>query len=91
MLVASAELEVASVKSEGAYAEDCLDEDYIGARKVEHPVPSALGKKNQKKALASHEALTVALLRCLPDLLKTFKSETPVMQSLSTLPQFFRK
>ena len=37
----------------------------------------------------SQEELTMVLLRELPQLLVSFKSETPILQSLTTLPQYF--
>lgn len=45
--------------------------------------------KNENKNNASHEELTLALLRKLPDLLLRFKSESKVLQSLLGLPQYF--
>jgi len=47
--------------------------------------------KKQKTKNDSHEELTLALLRSLPDLLLRFKSETSVLASLTTLPQYFCK
>lgn len=40
--------------------------------------------------MKTQEDLTMALLRELPQLLVSFKSETSILQSLTTLPQYFR-
>ena len=54
--------------------------------------PTANVKSNKQKSKSdTHEELTIALLRSLPELLLRFKSETPVLASLTTLPQYFRK
>ena len=38
----------------------------------------------------THEELTMSILRELPQLLVSFKSETSILQSLTCLPQYFR-
>ncbi len=48
-------------------------------------------KKKPNKNQASHEDLTLALLRTLPDLLQSYKSENVVLRSLTELPQYFCK
>jgi hypothetical protein len=55
---------------------------------------SMTATNTSKKAAASNNAktqedLTMALLRELPQLLVSFKSETSILQSLTTLPQYF--
>ena len=54
---------------------------------------STFTNKSKKAALSSNaktqEDLTMALLRELPQLLISFKSETSILQSLTTLPQYF--
>ena len=91
MLVAAVKLEVAEAEA----VTDCkeiVDPDLVDARQAEHEsLQTTSNKKPKKNSSSSHEELTLALLRALPDLLMSFKSETPVMQSLTTLPQYFRK
>lgn len=54
--------------------------------------PSTNVKSTKQKSKSDmHEELTIALLRSLPELLLRFKSETPVLASLTTLPQYFCK
>jgi cohesin complex subunit SA-1/2 len=67
-----------------------VDPDLVDARQAEYESLQTTKKKPTKNS-SSHEELTLALLRALPDLLISFKSETSVLQSLTTLPQYFRK
>jgi ABC-type antimicrobial peptide transport system ATPase subunit len=94
MLVTSAKLEVSDVDSNEVAA---LDPDLLFVRQQEQDKLKAKTEKKNKaaktaNAIASpHAELTVALLRALPDLLTSFKSEIPVLQSLTSLPQYLCK
>lgn len=73
-----------------------VDPDLINARQTERESLQATLTHKKKPTRtssqsSSHEELTLALLRALPDLLVSFKSESSVLQSLTTLPQYFRK
>ena len=88
MLVCSAELEVRAVAGDGFMEKD-IDADLLVARNSgELTVGSS---KKKRKVESSHEELTIALLRAIPGLLTSYKSETSVLQSLPGLPQYFRK
>jgi cohesin complex subunit SA-1/2 len=91
MLVTAVTLEVTDAVT---VDETIVDPDLIDARQAERKSLQATSTKTKKptiKSSTSHEELTLALLRALPDLLVSFKSETSVLQSLTTLPQYFRK
>jgi cohesin complex subunit SA-1/2 len=84
MLRASAELEVSSVSETNSTM-------LLEIQRLEHNAVDISKKKQKKNSSTSHEELTLALLRALPNLLVSFKSENPVLQSLTTLPRYFRK
>lgn len=90
MLVTSVQLEV----SDSAAVATIVDPELTEARRAENESRQASTKrsKSAKKSssTSSHEELTLALLRALPGLLTSFKSETLVLQGLCTLPQYFR-
>jgi cohesin complex subunit SA-1/2 len=88
MLVCAAELEV-----NGAADDDSLpnnvDPDLLAARKSAQL--EAEQPKKKRKVESSKEEFTLALVKALPDLLIAYKEETSVLQSLTTLPRYFRK
>ena len=86
MLTASAKMEVVDATSDGALGA-IIDPDVKAGRAAEHT--SLQTSKKQKKNVSTHEELTLALLHALPDLLTSFKSETFVLQHLTSLPQYF--
>lgn len=100
-LVTSAEMEVYSLR---VSAEDDpkknpmlqdIDKDYleIQAKKRESVTAHIIDTKKQKmiRTSTSHEELTLALMKTLPDLLASFKSETPILRSLLLLPRYLCK
>lgn len=88
MLVTAVKLEVTDAATEDT---TIVDPDLADARQAENGSLQTTNKKKPTKGSSSHEELTLALLRALPGLLTSFKSETSVLQSLTTLPQYFRK
>ena len=54
-----------------------------------------IGAKSSRRSTSSkglnHEALSVALLKALPDLLDRFKSDPKILVSLTALPRYFGK
>jgi len=96
MFVAAAKMEVSDVVANASA--EILDPDLVLAMQASQDslvTTTKAGTKNtkkkQKENLSSHEELTLALLRSLPDLLQRFKSETTVLESLTTLPGYFCK
>lgn len=86
MLVCSAELEVRAVSGDGFMEKD-IDADLLDAR---NSGELTAGPSKKKRVVgSSHEELTIALLRAIPGLLTSYKSETSVLQSLTGLPQYF--
>ena len=93
LFVTAVKMEVSDASSEVAVVYDPLVIEAVQANQdsmVAEP-PAKATKKSQKKSDDTHEDLTLALLRSLPDLLMRFKSETGVLASLTTLPQYFCK
>lgn len=86
MLVASATFEMTDVAS----GLSVVDPKLVQAKSSAQEALRA-DKKQSKKDQTSHEDLTLALLRTLPDLLQSYKSENVVLQSLTELPQYFCK
>ena len=66
-----------------------LDPDLVEARKASQESMSRSRKK--QKVSSTHEEFTLALLGTLPALLTSYKTETGVLQSLTSLPQYFCK
>jgi hypothetical protein len=81
LIVCAAEMEVSALSGDGHANED---PDLVEIHKSTQAGP-------KKKTESSHEELTLALLGALPSLLVSYKSETPVLESLTGLPQYFRK
>jgi hypothetical protein len=55
------------------------------------PTITTLSKKGPSSNVKSHEELTMSLLRELPQLLLSFKSEASILQHLTTLPRYLCK
>ena len=92
MFVTAAEMEVSDVATESAAVEDPYLVQARQAKQDALVTATTTGARKKKKGNASsHEELTLALLRSLPDLLLRFKSETAVLEGLTALPQYFRK
>lgn len=91
-LLTSVQTEVMVAATE--YHESILDPDMVNAWLAKQgglQIVRTGGAKSRKNAISStHEDLTMALLSALPGLLATFRSETQVMQCLTSLPQYFR-
>lgn len=90
-LVTSAESEVRSLSSYGGPMMQDIDPALIEIQRKLNGASKNMKRKDLNRTSTSHESLTCALLRALPDLLISFKSETLVMQSLTSLPRFLRK
>lgn len=58
---------------------------------IDADLVSAMTQHSSKKSktTTSHEELTLALLKALPDLLALYKGETAVLKGLTSLPQYF--
>jgi cohesin complex subunit SA-1/2 len=89
MLVCAAELEVNDAADDDDSAQNNVDPDILAARKAAQP--DAEQPKKKRKVESSKEEFTLALVKALPDLLVSYKEETSVLQSLTTLPRYFRK
>mmetsp|Transcript_4325 Transcript_4325/g.8293 ORF Transcript_4325/g.8293 Transcript_4325/m.8293 type:complete len:1621 (+) Transcript_4325:123-4985(+) len=46
-------------------------------------------KRNSATSSLSHESLSVALIKSLPNLLEKFKSDSKILESLTSLPRYF--
>ena len=86
MLVTAVQLEVTNAAAED---KTVLDPDLADARQAANELSQTTNKL--KTGSSSHEALTLALLRALPELLVSFKSELSILRCLTTLPLYFRK
>jgi hypothetical protein len=87
MLVTSVRMEISVEEASSEH-----DADMVAARRARDDL--LLMNSNEKKKGPSsslHEALTTALLRTLPELLVSFKTDKFVVQSLSALPEYFCK
>jgi hypothetical protein len=96
MLVTAVQLEVWNNPS--GQGEDAVTEDgdFIAAHQAawKESMPSRprdTKKKSSSTNAKSQEEMTMALLRELPRLLTSFKTETSILQNLTSLPQYFRK
>jgi hypothetical protein len=90
MLVAAVEMEVLSSPIEDSLLAEIVDGDLLECHHSDD-LSGETGKKNNKKGLRSspRHDLTLALLRSLPDLMESFKTEPSIVRSLTKLPQFF--
>jgi hypothetical protein len=103
MLVTAVQLEVVicgggSVEESTTSSHMYEDMDFVLARRAAFDGSFQLSGTNlpTKKSMSSNnmksqEELTLSLLKELPRLLSSFKSETTIQQSLTLLPQYFRK
>ena len=93
MFVTAVKLEVSDAGNESAANVDPLLLEAVQDHQKALITANATNNKTtkQKSKNNSHEELTLALLRSLPELLLRFKSETPVLASLVALPQYFCK
>lgn len=93
MFVTAVKMEVSDAEIESEAVVDSLMMEAVQSKQDALVTVQATNTKTkkQKKKNDSHEELTLALLRSLPDLLLRFKSETSVLASLTTLPQYFCK
>jgi cohesin complex subunit SA-1/2 len=89
MLVCAAELEVNGAADDDDSLPNNVDQDILAARKAAQL--DAEQPKKKRKVESSKEEFTLALVKALPDLLVSYKEETSVLQSLTTLPRYFRK
>jgi cohesin complex subunit SA-1/2 len=93
-LVASADLEVYSL-SGGTIPNSMtqeIDRDVLNIEREQHLERTIVSsKKKNRHTSTSQEELTFALLRALPDLLVSFKSESPVLQNLTSLSRYLCK
>ena len=81
-LVSCAEKEVSSLTEN-----ENMDADVMEARRSSrNSVPAA---KKKQKTSSAHEELTLKLLGALPSLVTSYKTETAVLRSLTSLPQYF--
>jgi hypothetical protein len=86
MLASAVEMEV-NADSEFGFA-GSVDPDMLSARKSAQLGGQQPSKK--QKTGSSQEDLTLALVKALPGLFVSYKEETTVLQSLTTLPRYFR-
>ena len=98
LLVAAVEQEVGSMSGSAGEApeSEIVDPDLTAGRRVDnvHSVFPASGGGNKKKVKGSSSSrrdLTIILLRALPGLMSSYKTELPVLRSLTRLPQHFGK
>jgi hypothetical protein len=87
MLVTSVRMEISVDEASAVH-----DADMVAARRARDEL--LLMNSNEKKKGPSsslHEDLTTALLRTLPELLVSFKTDKFVVQKLSALPEYFCK
>lgn len=77
-IVCAAEMEASPEESA---VHDLVDPELIHLRQQR--------AKKTKTTTSSHEELTLALLGALPELLVAYKTETPVLESLTGLPKYF--
>jgi cohesin complex subunit SA-1/2 len=93
-LLASADLEVHSISesdTNNTMTQD-IDRDLLDIERGLHSDNNILtSKKKVQHTSTSQEELTLALLRALPDLLISFKSESPVLQNLTSLSRYLCK
>jgi hypothetical protein len=90
MLVCAAELEVNGAADDDGSLPNNVDRDILAARKAAQ-LDAEQPQKKRKVEDSSKEEFTLALVKALPDLLVSYKEETSVLQSLTTLPRYFRK
>jgi cohesin complex subunit SA-1/2 len=90
-LVTSAESEVRSLASYGGAMMQDIDPSLIEIERKLNGTNKSTKNKDIDRLSTSHESLTCALLKALPELLISFKSEMQVMQSLTSLPRYLRK
>lgn len=86
MLIRSVELEVRAVAKDGLMVQH-VDPDLLVVQESEDT--NLLPSRKKSKGDSSHEELTVALLRALPDLLDLFKTDSSVLELLTGLPPYF--
>jgi hypothetical protein len=90
MLVRAADLE-ARETAQGGFATTLMDPDVVAARSESIESMEPAKKKKKVSASSSHEELTLALAKSLPDLIAAFNGETSVMRDLTLLPRYIRK
>jgi hypothetical protein len=88
MLVTTAKQEIGYTEE---FASKVADPGWLKVRNEKDKETQMQPAKKQKVSPSAHEALTLDILRALPDLLTSFKSETSVLQILTTLPQYICK
>jgi hypothetical protein len=95
MLVAAVEMEVLSSPIEDSLLAEIVDGDLLECHHSNEQLSGETGKKKNKNKKAASQSssarddLTLALLRSLPDLMESFKTEPAIVRSLTTLPQYF--
>jgi cohesin complex subunit SA-1/2 len=94
MLVAAVEMAVLSGPIEDSLLAEIVDGDLLECHHSMEVSGETGKKKNKNKKAASQSSsprddLTLALLRSLPDLMESFKTEPAIVRSLTTLPQYF--
>jgi hypothetical protein len=88
MLVTTAKQEIGCTEE---FVAKVADPGWLKARNEKDKETLMQPATKQKATSSRHEALTLDILRALPDLLTSFKSETSVLQILTTLPQYICK
>jgi hypothetical protein len=95
MLVTAVQLEVWSNPPDKGDDAVVVDVEFASAHQAlwkqsMPPRPRDTKKKSSSSNVKTQEEMTLALLRELPRLLTLFKAETSILQSLTSLPQYFR-
>lgn len=85
MLASAAEQEMSSLDEKNLSG--VVDPDYLAAQKSGKDQTK---EKKKRGSEGSQEAYTVSLLKALPDLLETYKTENSLIRHLTALPKYFR-
>ena len=86
MLACAAKAEVGSVVN-SSFLHGDIDPDVVEAYEKEGTTLKN-EKKGSRRGIGLHESLSIALLKALPNLLVKFKSDSAILESLTSLPRY---